>query len=81
MFDAMRSLNFVTPINFLKTRLLIAETKEELEQCMADIKVNANQVRGKLKLMERNTEESAANLLPGDLRIQKTQVIYIDFGG
>ena len=40
---------------------------------MADIKVNANKVRNKLKIIERNIDENS-NISPADLRIQKTQV-------
>nr|XP_009860972.1 syntaxin-1A-like isoform X2 [Ciona intestinalis]XP_018670600.1 syntaxin-1A-like isoform X2 [Ciona intestinalis] len=47
-------------------------TNEKMEDCMADIKRNANKVRGKLKLIERNMEENS-NVLPADLRMQKTQ--------
>ncbi|CAK8683509.1 syntaxin-like isoform X2 [Clavelina lepadiformis] len=49
------------------------KTKEEMEECMADIKRNANKVRGKLKLIERNIEENSNAVTPADLRIQKTQ--------
>ena len=55
--------------------MLSVETKEELEQCMADIKINANKVRSKLKLIEQNIEEST-NVSSADLRIQRTQVNY-----
>uniref|UniRef100_H2Z9A2 t-SNARE coiled-coil homology domain-containing protein n=1 Tax=Ciona savignyi TaxID=51511 RepID=H2Z9A2_CIOSA len=47
-------------------------TNEKMEDCMADIKRNANKVRGKLKLIERNMEEDS-NVTQADLRIQKTQ--------
>jgi len=49
------------------------KTKEEMEQCMADIKSNANKVRRKLRLIDKNIEENSANTKPADLRIQKTQ--------
>ena len=40
---------------------------------MADIKNNANKVRNKLKIIEKNIDENS-NVSPADLRIQKTQV-------
>lgn len=51
-----------------------AEDKEEMEQCMADIKSNANKVRRKLRLIDKNIEDNSANTKQADLRIQKTQV-------
>lgn len=47
--------------------------KEEMEQCMADIKSNANKVRRKLRLIDKNIEDNSANTKQADLRIQKTQ--------
>jgi len=49
------------------------KTKEEMEQCMADIKSNANKVRRKLRLIDKNIEDNNSNTKPADLRIQKTQ--------
>jgi len=49
------------------------KTKEEMEQCMADIKLNANKVRRKLKLIDKNIEDNSQNTKAADLRIQKTQ--------
>ena len=45
-----------------------------MEQCMADIKLNANKVRRKLKLIDKNIEDNSQNTKAADLRIQKTQV-------
>lgn len=51
-----------------------AETKQELEDLMADIKKTANRVRTKLKGIEQNIEqEEQANKSSADLRIRKTQ--------
>jgi syntaxin 1A len=48
--------------------------KEELEELMAEIKKNANKVRGKLKVIEQNIEqEENSNKTSADLRIRKTQ--------
>lgn len=50
------------------------ETKQELEDLMADIKKTANKVRTKLKGIEQNIEqEEQANKSSADLRIRKTQ--------
>ncbi|KAI8130776.1 Syntaxin-1A [Lucilia cuprina] len=50
------------------------KTKQELEDLMADIKKNANRVRGKLKGIEQNIEqEEQQNKSSADLRIRKTQ--------
>lgn len=50
------------------------ETKQELEDLMADIKKTANRVRTKLKGIEQNIEqEEQANKSSADLRIRKTQ--------
>lgn len=50
------------------------ETKQELEDLMADIKKIANKVRTKLKAIEQNIElEEQANKSSADLRIRKTQ--------
>ncbi|XP_001358807.3 syntaxin-1A [Drosophila miranda] len=50
------------------------KTKQELEDLMADIKKNANRVRGKLKGIEQNIEqEEQQNKSTADLRIRKTQ--------
>lgn len=50
------------------------ETKQELEDLMADIKKTANKVRTKLKGIEQNIEqEEQANRSSADLRIRKTQ--------
>jgi len=49
------------------------KTKEEMEQCMADIKSNANKVRRKLKQIEKNIDENSQTAKPADIRIQKTQ--------
>ena len=46
-----------------------------MEQCMADIKSNANKVRRKLKQIEKNIDENSQTAKPADIRIQKTQVI------
>lgn len=52
----------------------ITETKQELEDLMADIKKTANKVRTKLKGIEQNIEqEEQANKSSADLRIRKTQ--------
>lgn len=52
----------------------LAETKQELEDLMADIKKTANRVRTKLKGIEQNIEqEEQANKSSADLRIRKTQ--------
>lgn len=52
-----------------------AETKEALEQLMAEIKKNANKVRQKLKVIEENMEkEEQEGSSTADLRIRKTQV-------
>ncbi|XP_070498030.1 syntaxin-1A isoform X1 [Chironomus tepperi] len=49
-------------------------TKQELEDLMADIKKNANRVRGKLKNIEQNIEqEEQGKSASADLRIRKTQ--------
>lgn len=51
-----------------------AETKQELEDLMADIKKTANKVRAKLKAIEQNIEqEEQTNKSSADLRIRKTQ--------
>lgn len=51
-----------------------AETKQELEDLMADIKKTTNKVRTKLKGIEQNIEqEEQANKSSADLRIRKTQ--------
>lgn len=53
---------------------LRTETKQELEDLMADIKKTANRVRTKLKGIEQNIEqEEQANKSSADLRIRKTQ--------
>lgn len=53
---------------------LPTETKQELEDLMADIKKTANRVRTKLKGIEQNIEqEEQANKSSADLRIRKTQ--------
>ncbi|KAL7022913.1 hypothetical protein ACKWTF_012428 [Chironomus riparius] len=50
------------------------KTKQELEDLMADIKKNANRVRGKLKNIEQNIEqEEQGKSASADLRIRKTQ--------
>lgn len=50
------------------------KTKQELEDLMADIKKNANKVRGKLKTIEQNIEqEEQGKSASADLRIRKTQ--------
>ncbi|XP_026757595.1 syntaxin-1A isoform X5 [Galleria mellonella] len=50
------------------------KTKHELEDLMADVKKNANKVRGKLKHIEQNIEqEEHSNKSSADLRIRKTQ--------
>ncbi|XP_039268061.1 syntaxin-1A-like isoform X2 [Styela clava] len=51
------------------------KTKEELEELMAEIKRNANKVRGKLKFIEQNIEEGSNSntASSADLRIKKTQ--------
>ena len=64
---------FVTTIvlNFFNCN---PETKQELEDLMADIKKTANKVRGKLKGIEQNIEqEEQTNKASADLRIRKTQ--------
>lgn len=54
--------------------LFTSETKQELEDLMADIKKIANKVRTKLKAIEQNIEqEEQANKSSADLRIRKTQ--------
>ncbi|CRL07648.1 CLUMA_CG020610, isoform B [Clunio marinus] len=50
------------------------KTKQELEDLMADIKKNANRVRGKLKGIEQSIEqEEQGKSATADLRIRKTQ--------
>ncbi|KAG5670716.1 hypothetical protein PVAND_000960 [Polypedilum vanderplanki] len=50
------------------------KTKQELEDLMADIKKNANRVRGKLKNIEQSIEqEEQSKSASADLRIRKTQ--------
>ncbi|XP_061417873.1 uncharacterized protein LOC133348840 isoform X2 [Lethenteron reissneri] len=50
------------------------ETKQELEDLMADIKKTANRVRSKLKAIEQDIEkEETENRSSADLRIRKTQ--------
>lgn len=50
------------------------ETKQELEDLMAEIKKTANKVRTKLKGIEQNIEqEEQANKSSADLRIRRTQ--------
>ncbi|XP_009582408.1 PREDICTED: syntaxin-1A-like, partial [Fulmarus glacialis] len=60
-----------------RPRLLFSfspETKEELEELMADIKKTANKVRSKLKSIEQSIEqEEGLNRSSADLRIRKTQ--------
>nr|CAH7722077.1 unnamed protein product [Callosobruchus chinensis] len=52
----------------------VTETKQELEDLMADIKKTANKVRAKLKVIEQNIEqEETHNKSSADLRIRKTQ--------
>lgn len=56
------------------TFFFFKETKQELEDLMADIKKTANKVRGKLKGIEQNIEqEEQAHKSSADLRIRKTQ--------
>jgi len=50
-----------------------AETKEELEQLMHDIKINANKVRNKLKAIEKNIDENHDET-GNFIRLQQTQV-------
>lgn len=55
-------------------KIVFSETKQELEDLMADIKKSANRVRTKLKGIEQNIEhEEQANKSNADLRIRKTQ--------
>lgn len=54
--------------------IFIIETKQELEDLMADIKKTANKVRAKLKVIEQSIEqEEQTNKSSADLRIRKTQ--------
>lgn len=51
------------------------ETKAQLEEAMAEIKMLAHKVRAKLKQMEMNIEyDENADKSSADLRIRKTQV-------
>ncbi|KAJ2952947.1 hypothetical protein O0L34_g7318 [Tuta absoluta] len=47
--------------------------KQELEDLMAEIKKNANKVRGKLKHMEQEIEQEDSHTTNADVRIKKTQ--------
>ncbi|XP_049867549.1 syntaxin-1A isoform X4 [Pectinophora gossypiella] len=47
--------------------------KQELEDLMAEIKKNANKVRGKLKHMEQEIEQEDSHTTSADGRIKKTQ--------
>lgn len=50
------------------------KTKEVLEGLMADIKMSANKVRAKLKVMEQSiSQDEGTNIFSADLRIRKTQ--------
>lgn len=62
--------------NILSAPQTDEKTKQELEDLMAEIKKNANRVRGKLKNIEQNIEQEEQGRGPAataDLRIRKTQ--------
>ena len=63
----------ISIFQFVDLLFLCLGTKEEMEIAMSDIKNNANKVRNKLKIIEKNIDENP-NISPADLRIQKTQV-------
>ena len=73
----LMSLELKLPIIFIIWHSHHIETKEEMEQCMADIKSNANKVRRKLKQIEKNIDENSSTAKPADIRIQKTQVYLV----
>ena len=56
------------------TKFSCLDTKQQMETAMADIKTNANRVRNKLKVIEKNIKDSP-NISQADMRIRKTQVV------